>query len=337
MSDFQKPIFIVSSPRSGSTLLRLILDAHPNIAVPSPAWIYEFVYPFLYSYGDLSDETNFRELAHDMIDMPTIKEWMVDFTVDEVVEKCAEPSFKEAYAYLHEKDAAAKGKVRWGEKSPRNGYWIEEIKSDFPDAQFVHIIRDGRDMAIDISQSQSMRPCSVLMGVHFWKHYVSGITTDLAKLDAGDAFTIKYESLCADPGTELKNLCDFLGEDFDETMLRHNETPSTKKWAAIGNHKATGAPISTDYCEMYKTRLKGTDAQVLESVIGDLLQQYDYPVSGSPETLPTRLEAQIIESDMISAPHNDIYRTELEKKRLARKERGVYSDDDRKSMLRSLF
>jgi LPS sulfotransferase NodH len=337
MAAFEKPIFIVSSPRSGSTLLRLILDAHPNIAIPSPAWIYEYILPFLYSYGDLTDEANFREMVQDMIEMPTIKEWMVDFTVDEVVEKCPNRSFKEAYDYLHVKDAEAKGKIRWGEKSPRNGYWIEEIKADFPDAQFIHIIRDGRDMAIDISQSQSMRPCSVLMGAHFWKHYVSGITKDIAKLDAADRYTIKYESMCADPETELKKLCDYLGEDFDPAMLRHSETPSTKKWASIGNHVATGAPISTKYCEMYKTRLKGIDAQVLESVIGDLLQQYGYPVSGDPKTLPPRLEAQIMEGDMISAPNNDRYRTELENKRLARKERGVYSDDDRESLLRSLF
>jgi hypothetical protein len=247
MAGFEKPIFIVSSPRSGSTLLRLILDAHPAIAVPSPAWLYEFVYPFLYSYGDLSKDENFRELVQDMIEMPTIKTWMVDFTVDEVVEQCPNRSFKEAYAYLHVKDAEAKGKIRWGEKSPRNGYWIEEIKADYPDAQFIHIVRDGRDMAIDISQSQSMRPCSVLMGVHFWKHYVSGIRTDLAKLEEGDRFEIKYESLCADSEAELKKLCEYLGEDFDRAMLHHNDTPSTQKWASIKNHVATGAPISTKY------------------------------------------------------------------------------------------
>jgi hypothetical protein len=145
------------------------------------------------------------------------------------------------------KDAEAKGKIRWGEKSPRNGYWIEEIKADYPDAQFIHIVRDGRDMAIDISQSQSMRPCSVLMGVHFWKHYVSGIRTDLAKLEEGDRFEIKYESLCADSEAELKKLCEYLGEDFDRAMLHHNDTPSTQKWASIKNHVATGAPISTKY------------------------------------------------------------------------------------------
>ena len=65
------PIFMVSSPRSGSTLLRLMIDAHPNIGVAPPAWLYDYVYPFLYSYGDLSQRDNLTALAQDFIDAPT--------------------------------------------------------------------------------------------------------------------------------------------------------------------------------------------------------------------------------------------------------------------------
>ena len=61
----KRPIFIVSSPRSGSTLLRLILDAHPRLAVPPPAWLFHYIYPYLYSYGDLSVEANLRAMVED--------------------------------------------------------------------------------------------------------------------------------------------------------------------------------------------------------------------------------------------------------------------------------
>lgn len=334
---FARPIFIVSSPRSGSTLLRLILDAHPNIAIPSPAWIYEYIRPYLYSFGDLGQELNFRDLVRDMIEMPTIERWLVDFTVDEVVAACPGRSFKEAYEYLHVKDATAKGKVRWGEKSPRNGYWIDEIKSEFPDAQFVHIVRDGRDMAIDISQSVSMRPCSVLMGSYYWKHYLTAIRDSFTRLDKVDRYEIKYEALCADPEVELKALCNFLGEDFEPAMLRHHKSKSTKAWAANAQHGKTGQPITTEFCELYKKCLHEHDARVLESVIAELLQQYGYPISGTPKSLPQREEWQILESDMISSRANDPYRSELEQRRLQRKARGSYSDADRDSLLRSLF
>ena len=61
-----KPIFVVSSPRSGSTLFRMILDAHPRLAVPPPAWLYDFFQPFLYSYGDFGKRENLLALAQDM-------------------------------------------------------------------------------------------------------------------------------------------------------------------------------------------------------------------------------------------------------------------------------
>ncbi len=334
---FVKPIFIVSAPRSGSTLLRLILDAHPNIAIPSPAWLYEYIRPYLYSFGDLGRESNFRELVRDMIEMPTIGRWPVEFAVDEVVAACPARSFKAVYEYLHVRDASAKGKSRWGEKSPRNSYWIDEIKADFPDAQFIHIVRDGRDMAIDISQSVSMRPCSVLMGAQYWQHYVTAIRDSFTRLDPADRYEIKYEALCADPKAELSALCEFLGEEFDSAMLRHHESNSTKAWAANAQHGSTGRPITTEYCELYKRRLPERDVRVLEGAIAELLREYGYPLCGKPQALPRREAWQILESDMISSRSNDPYRSELEQRRLQRKARDVYADADRASLLRSLF
>ena len=73
----ERPVFIASSPRSGSTLLRLILDAHPRLAVPPPAWLTHFIYPYLYSYGDLSNETNLTEMIEDSLATPTIRAWPI--------------------------------------------------------------------------------------------------------------------------------------------------------------------------------------------------------------------------------------------------------------------
>ena len=80
MPDFSRPVFIVSAPRSGSTLFRLILDAHPRLAVPSPAWLYEMVYPYLYSYGDLASPENLTALAEDIFENPFIKNMKLDIT-----------------------------------------------------------------------------------------------------------------------------------------------------------------------------------------------------------------------------------------------------------------
>ena len=155
-----KPIFLVSSPRSGSTLLRLILDAHHNIAIPPPGYIFHFLYPYLYSYGDLKNEDNFRELVEDFLEIPTVKQWPIDYAVDEVLENVMERNFRGIYKYVHVKYMMAQGKPRWGNKSPRNGFWLDEIKTLFSDVKIVHLVRDGRDVAIDLAEAD-FQPHSV--------------------------------------------------------------------------------------------------------------------------------------------------------------------------------
>ena len=81
----QRPFFIVSAPRSGSTLLRLILDSHPKLAVPPPGWLFDLVYPYLYSYGDLNNEESLLELAEDLLQTPTVSKWPIRTTARELV------------------------------------------------------------------------------------------------------------------------------------------------------------------------------------------------------------------------------------------------------------
>ncbi len=336
MPDFSRPVFIVSAPRSGSTLFRLILDAHPRLAVPSPAWLYEMVYPYLYSYGDLSSPENLAALAEDIFESPFIKNMKLDITPQDLVSAAAEPTFRGLYDALHRHYAENTGKERWGEKSPRNSFWMEEIKGDFPDAQFVHIVRDGRDMAIDIADSPEMLPENVYSGAHVWKDFTGTAHESGKRMGESDYYVIRYEDLCAEPESELKKLCEFLGEDFDGQMLAHHETDSSKSWSSLPNHVKSGRPISTQYCEMYKTRLPADDVSALEEVMGDLLVEFGYPVGGSAEPIPEKLAAQLMESEMISAPRVIAYRKWHADRRRERLEEGVWKLEERKSLLRSL-
>ena len=139
-----KPIFVVSAPRSGSTLLRLILDAHPRLAVPPPGWHFHFVYPYLYSYGDLDVEENFRELVKDILETPTIKRWPIEVSMDKILSNVEEKTFRGVYEFLHVLYANDFDKHRWGEKTPRNSVWIDEIMSLFPKRKlFTFFVTDG--------------------------------------------------------------------------------------------------------------------------------------------------------------------------------------------------
>ena len=210
MPDFSKPVFIVSAPRSGSTLFRLILDAHPRLAVPSPAWLYEMVYPYLYSYGDLTRPENLTALAEDFFESPFIQNMKLDITPQDLVSASREPTFRGLYDALHRHYAESTGKERWGEKSPRNSFWMEEIKQDFEDAQFVHIVRDGRDMAIDIAASPEMLPENVYSGAHVWKDFAGAAHASGKRSERSRITTSSGTRICAPTRRmRLKNYADF--------------------------------------------------------------------------------------------------------------------------------
>lgn len=333
MAKFERPVFCVSAPRSGSTLLRLIVNAHPDIAVPPPSWLHELIYPHLYSYGDLGKDANFRELCEDVLNCPNVQKFPHKPTLDELIKACgSDRSFKRIYAVLHELYAEATGKSRWGEKTPRDSFWMDEILKDFPDAQFVHIVRDGRDMAIDISQSPKMRPYSLYMGGIVWREYVSAIRDSATRLTKDNFYELRYEDLCADPEGVLKKMCAFLKVDYSDRMLKHYETDDAKAWASDPQHEKTSRPITTEFCEMYKTRLPKGDVAALEHLFADLLKVYGYP-TGKAEAVDPRRASQLLQSDIVTWPVGYEYKASLVERRNARRARGVYKLEDRKSLL----
>ena len=332
MAGESKPFFIVSAPRSGSTLLRLILDAHPRLAVPPPGWLFDMVYPYLFSYGDLKQRANLLALAEDMLRAPTVSRWPIKVSPDALADAAREPSFSGIYEALHVAYASAGGKQRWGEKTPRNSFWMDEIRALYPGAQFIHIVRDGRDQAIDISDSL-LWPYSVYSGANLWQRYVSAVRESAARLPAGAFLEVRYEDLCAAPEKTIRALCGFLGEAFDPVMLSPHETRSARAWSEHPLHAKTAQPISTKFCEMYKTRLPGSDVAVLDALIGDTLKRFGYAVSSAASPAPARLASQLLESDTVTNPENLPYRRWHEERRKARKAAGVWSDADRKSLL----
>jgi hypothetical protein len=332
VADNRRPFFIVSAPRSGSTLLRLVLDAHPRLAVPPPGWLFDLVYPYLYSYGDLAQSPNLHALAEDMLQTPTVGKWPVKPDAHALAGAAREPSFAGLYEALHLAYAQAEGKQRWGEKTPRNSFWIDEIRALFPDAQFIHIVRDGRDQAIDISDSL-LWPYSVYSGAYLWQRYVNAVRESSGRLPADAYLEIRYEDLCAAPESEIRRLCGFLREDFDTRMLAPHETRSARAWSTHPLHAKTAQPISTKFCEMYKHRLSTADVAALEALIGGTLKRFGYPLAGAPSPAPARLAAQCLESDTVTNPENVAYRRWHEERRRERRARGVWNDADRDSLL----
>jgi len=330
-----RPVFVLSAPRSGSTLFRLILNAHPALAFPPPAWLYEFLRGFVYSYGDLSDERNLMALAEDFLNAPTIRKGAFGVEPKSLVDEARESSFAGLYEAIHRVWAARQGKTRWGQKSPRNAFWMREILEDFPNAQFIHIVRDGRDVTLDLSDSKNFRPDNLYAGAHLWRRYVGTIEAARDRLQLGPdtLLEIRYEDLCADPESVCRKICDFLGEDWSDEMLAHHRSDDAQSWASDETHAKSGRPITTEYCGMWRKRLIGRDLDMVTTVQRSLLERFGYETTGSDWSPDALDAAQWFENEIPTSVANHAYKNDLQLKRRKRADDGIYDPAARETQV----
>lgn len=282
----EKPIFMVGAERSGTTLVMAMLGCHKRIAVPEVVWYYSRFYPYLHTYGNLSDDENFRTLASEMVFGLKTPFWGMKVNprriVDEIIQTVKERSFAGIYCAMMERYAWEMGsKPRWGEKTPYNLFFIGPILEDFPDAQFIFVTRDGRDTSVDYLES-SFGPTNIFCAAEVWKMCQNAVKPWRDKLPADKWFDIKYEDLVQKPETVLKNTCDFLEESYDPAMLDFHQSEIGKTRGATHDHKPLGHPVSDRYIGIYKYLLSLRDQRIFTHVVGKELEEAGYEVDVEP-------------------------------------------------------
>jgi hypothetical protein len=205
------PIFIVGSMRSGSTMLRLVLDSHPRIAI--------------------GGETGFMGALLATRRIPGWKHGAEWFGRIGWSEQELDARLREFYAGMFERHAQSQGKSRWGDKTPFHTSHMQEMAEVFPDAVFVGIVRHPGAVAASLHRSFHY---AFDEAVAYWCDVNREMLT--AAGDLGDRFTLcRYEDLLRDTEAVLRELMPAVGETFDDALLRHHEV-----------QKAQGAPKLTD-------------------------------------------------------------------------------------------
>ena len=200
--------FVVGCSRSGTTLLRAMLDAHPALAVPPE------------SHFALAP--NVRALRRALRRDPWFALWGIE-APDLHGLGCADAVRAVFAAY-----AAARGKPRYADKTPHYVSHLPELAARFPEAQFVHVVRDGRDVALSLLEVP-WGPDTLEDAARHWRRRV------LEGRDAGlppDRYReLRYEALVADPERELRALAPWLGLDYAGAMLAYPDRPLTVPYA----------------------------------------------------------------------------------------------------------
>jgi hypothetical protein len=270
-----RPFFVVGCPRSGTTLVQLMLHAHPRLAVPPETRFLVRAYRARARFGDLRRASRRRRLARWVMRRPQSADLGLD--PDEVVAavEAAPPTLGSALGAVFGLYAARQGKPRWGDKRP--GHWrdLDVLLRLFPDAQLVHVVRDGRACVASL-KAMPWWAGGVPAATAVWLQSHRRWRRDTRGLPADRVHTVRYEELVADPEPVLRRLCAFLGEEFDPAMTAPQEVaaatlPSYKTWHA----RTTGA-VDTAAVEAWRDALTPEELGLVELVAGRRLAALGY-------------------------------------------------------------
>jgi len=278
-----RPIFVFGCGRSGTSLLSRILNQHPDIGVPFESHIFNAFVPLLRHYGDLGNPANRERLVHDILSVYYFRHWQPPPDKKAVLAEVQGSRIVDIFDAIHRTWARSVGKRRWGEKSPNHVEYWDQLHEAYPNAQVVHIVRDGRDVAVSLVRAR-FGPKTVFRAAEYWRDYLRHVERLKKATDPADIFEVKYEDLVLDPETQVRALCRFLDESYTETLLRYYESdgryPTDKR-----NEQNLQKPIMRGNTGKWKTALSSHEVAVFEAVAGDLLDGYGYARHGTPARL----------------------------------------------------
>ena len=280
-----RPIFIFGCPRSGTTLLSLMLHSHSRIAIPPETRFLMPVYRRRAEFGDLTVRENRRALALFILRTPGMNFRHLGLPRPPLRRQIVQgaPTVGSALGTVYRSYAARFGKERWGDKRPTYFRNVDAIRTLFPDAQFIHLIRDGRDCVASMKQMSWWRQDSIDAMV-IWTHSVDCGRRAARRLPADTFYAVHYEHLVTDPRGQLMALCDFLGEDFEESMLESHRVaaPELPERQRTEWHANTAKPVNADAIGGYADGLEQWELRLFEYVAGGRLRRLGYDAPERP-------------------------------------------------------
>jgi hypothetical protein len=269
-----RPLLVGGCPRSGTTLLGSMLHSHPLLAIPPETRFALEGYRDRERFGDLRQEDRRAAFGTWVVSGETTRFANLGLDGDTVVAaiRQAPPTVGSLVGTVFAEFAAAHGKSRWGDKRPKYIEAMRSIFRMFPDAQFIHLVRDARGCTASLKQ------------LGWWGYGTGGALARWQRsIEAGiearewcrpdQYLEVRYEDLVADPVPELRRICDYLGIDYDDEMVNH------QAGAALINkayHTRVAQPVDDKAVAKWRTVLTPEELALVEERVGHLLDEFGY-------------------------------------------------------------
>ncbi len=281
--DFSPAPFVVGVARSGTTLLRLMLDAHPQLAIPGET---HFLAALLDQPANSKDAflekvtgaETWENMALEPAELRAAVDQLETFSLADAT-RC----FYRLYARHH-------GKARWGDKTGRYLSIMTALKGLLPEAHFIHIIRDGRDNALSF-QGLWFGPGDDFADLaQFWVRRINTARQQAKHLP--HYLEVRYEALVTEPERVLREICDFIALPFDPAMLAHHDTAGARLAEYTRPFGREGMPTDIDQFRTiyaraatlpdparvgrWRTEMPLAEQRRFEAVAGPLLRELGY-------------------------------------------------------------
>lgn len=286
-------IFLFGMERSGTTLLSMIVGAHPDIAVPlATTGLWYEVARRQDRYNNLNSEADLRQLVTDVIAHERIQRWDCTLTVDDVLPACRTGDYASVVAALHHAYATAKGKPLWANIDIATLDRLHVANDWFPRARFVHIYRDARDVALS-NQTMPYGAGNLAECADAWSRRLTVNLRMGRILGSSRYMAIAYEDLVHRPREVLSQLCPFLGVPFSENMLAYRDAvdskvPADRRWLWPN----LSGPLDRTATQRWRRSMTTNQRVVVERYAGRLLTELGYETY---DRLPRRPGAELLD------------------------------------------
>jgi hypothetical protein len=263
-SDCRGPVFVGGAGRSGTTLMRVMLDAHPRICCGPELKV-----------------------------LPSIAEWYQTLTRNfaSVMESYGNTTadlqrrFRDFIEGLLDNFRRASGKPRWAEKTPHNVMFMLSLGEIFPDARFIHLVRDGRDVACSLLTMNWINPHTgrkwdyvqnIANAARYWRDVVTFVRQQAEHPTlTGRVLEVRYESLVADTEATMRQVLQFIGEPWDDAVLSYHTKDRSHEPSEASTAQAI-QPVTRRSIGRWQTEMTRLDRAAFKAEAGELLKALGY-------------------------------------------------------------
>lgn len=285
-----KAVQMIGTQRSGSNLLRVMLDTLDGVFAPHPPHILQRFLPLVPLYGSFGVKPNRDQFVNDVCQLVKINPVPWDGVVldeDEINSQCKNFSLYELFQVIYDTAAKQTGASHWICKSMQNVHYAKEMEAAGIFPYYIYLYRDGRDVALSFKKAivgekhiYSIAKC--------WQKDQAASLQLRARVSSDRFISIRYEDLIVDAENELKRLCGLLGVSYTARALEYYKSKESAQTSTAGKMwENVTQPILKNNKNKFLSELSSEEICIFESVASNELTALGYDLVTPREQLRT--------------------------------------------------